>query len=58
VSGQLHRPPKLLVLAGERDPIPDLQRLPATLVAGAHACFFSNPEAAAEAVSAFGRTAT
>jgi pimeloyl-ACP methyl ester carboxylesterase len=58
VTGELHRPETLLVLAGERDPIPDLQCLPATLVPGAHACFFSNPDAAAEAVSAFGRAAT
>jgi pimeloyl-ACP methyl ester carboxylesterase len=58
VMAGLHRPPHLLVLAGERDPLPDLAFLPATLLPGAHACLFSHPQETAEAVSAFGRSVT
>jgi len=58
VVAGLHRPPHLLVLAGERDPLPDLEFLPATLLPGAHACLFSHPQETAEAVNAFGRSFT
>jgi pimeloyl-ACP methyl ester carboxylesterase len=42
-------PPEEVMIAGERDPLVDRQAITRlTLVAGAHACLFSNPEGTAE----------
>lgn len=43
-------PERSLLLAGDRDPIPDRRCLDLREVDGAHACQFSNPEAVADVV--------
>jgi len=49
-------PPEGLMIAGERDPLPDVQCVNPTRVPGAHACQFSDPEGVAEVLEAW-RTA-
>lgn len=43
-------PPRTIMIAGDRDPLPDRACTGAITVPGAHACVFSKPEAVAEAV--------
>jgi pimeloyl-ACP methyl ester carboxylesterase len=44
-------PPPALVLAGERDPIPDRDRVAVVTVPGAHACVYSHPAPLADALT-------
>ena len=44
-------PPATLFVAGARDPLPDRARTPLHDLPGAHACHFSHPEAAADAMT-------
>lgn len=46
-------PSDALMIAGERDPLPDRTRVQVKLVPGAHACHFSHPAEVADALEAW-----
>jgi pimeloyl-ACP methyl ester carboxylesterase len=51
VADMSARPPEALMIAGERDPLPDKSCTTSMRVPGAHACHFSDPDAVAELIT-------